>query len=68
MPAVDLVGVPEIAERLGVTVHAVRRWRQRSLAFPDPLAIVATSVPVWEWRTVERWARATGRLAEAAPQ
>jgi predicted DNA-binding transcriptional regulator AlpA len=59
----DLVGAPEIADRLGIaqpeTIHA---WRCRYPdEFPQPIATVA-GVLVWSWPDVEAWARKTGRL------
>lgn len=55
---VDPVGVPEIAERLGVKADTVHKWRRRnggSLGFPDAAWIVAGNVPVWEWADVMVW-------------
>ncbi len=58
----QLVGTSEIAHRLGIahpeTVHA---WRQRYDDFPAPVITLRIGL-VWDWRDVERWARATGRL------
>lgn len=50
----DLVGMLEIADRLGVERQTVRAWRQRGL-FPEPVAVVSRT-PVWRWRDVQRWA------------
>ncbi len=59
----DLVGVAEIAERLGLeeprTVHS---WRRRHPEFPEPVAKLKTAL-IWSWPDVEQWARSTGRLA-----
>jgi hypothetical protein len=55
------VSTTEIAERLGVTVHAVRRWRTRQLGFPEPWVVLAVG-PIWRWSHVELWALETGRL------
>jgi predicted DNA-binding transcriptional regulator AlpA len=49
------VGVPEIAQRLGVTVRTVHRWRRR-VDFPAPLERLASGA-VWDWPDVERWDR-----------
>jgi chromosome partitioning protein len=58
----DLVGTSEIAERLGVSRHqVVHDWRRRHRDFPQPVAQLKRG-PIWSWRDVERWARATGRL------
>jgi hypothetical protein len=57
----DLVGVAEIAQRLGVTVHAVHKWRTRDLGFPEPVARLQQAM-VWAWPDVAQWAIASGRL------
>lgn len=49
-----LVGVPEIAERLGVDKRTVHRWRGRD-DFPTPLERLASG-PVWDWPDVDQWA------------
>lgn len=62
-PALDLVSVTEIAERLGRTVGAVHQLRRRNEDFPEPLATLATG-PVWHYPDVAAWAaipRPTGR-------
>jgi hypothetical protein len=58
----DLVGEKEIADRLGVQPGTVHQWRKRDL-LPEPTAEVS-GVPVWEWSTIDAWARATGRLQQ----
>lgn len=50
----DLLGVTEIAERAGVKLDTVQKWRQRHLDFPKPVAELAMG-PVWEWSDVELW-------------
>lgn len=55
------VGTNEIAERLGVTRHAVKQWRVRDLGFPEPRWSVGGR-PAWDWDDIERWALETGRL------
>lgn len=50
----SLVGVFEIAERLGVKVNTVQVWRRRHGSFPPPLVELAAG-PVWWWPDVEVW-------------
>jgi hypothetical protein len=58
----QLVGTVEIAQRLGVArPQVVHDWRRRYPEFPAPIA-VRSSVGLWYWPDIERWARATGRL------
>lgn len=54
----ELVSQVEIAERLGVTVKAVEKWRERE-KFPPPEWTLAIG-PVWRWSTVARWSQKTG--------
>jgi hypothetical protein len=60
-PTIDLVGAQEIAGRLGVTIHTVHKWRQRNL-LPAPSWRLGAG-DIWQWETIEAWARETGRLA-----
>jgi predicted DNA-binding transcriptional regulator AlpA len=53
----DLVGVPEIAEMLGVSRPSVWRYVRRA-DFPDPEAQVSGK-RLWKRSAVERWARKT---------
>lgn len=58
----ELVGTSEIAARLGVSrPQVVHDWRRRYADFPTPIAVVS-SVHVWSWPDVQRWAKRTGRL------
>ena len=57
----DLVGVREIAARLGVKRQSVHNWRERHDDFPAPLTEKLDQL-VWEWPEVEEWLRKTGRL------
>ncbi len=58
----NLVGATEIAQRLGVKrPHLIHDWRRRHPEFPKPV-LELTGILVWDWREVEVWAKATGRL------
>ena len=58
----QLVGVTEIAERLGARSPArVHDWRRRYPDFPEPVAKLGMGL-LWNWPDVERWARGAGRL------
>lgn len=57
----DLVGVAEIADRLGRSVQAVHAWKRRYPDFPEPVAHLSMGL-LWVWSDVERWAQTTGRL------
>jgi hypothetical protein len=57
----DIVGLAEIAERLGVERQTPNRWRHRGL-LPMPRAIIS-GTPLWDWETdIRPWAIETGRL------
>ena len=63
----DPVGVAEIAERLGARQQTVAMWHYRSkrgeMARPmPPPKWHVSGMAVWNWPTIERWARATGRV------
>jgi len=60
-PADDLVGVAEIAERLGVGTSVVHDWRRRHPAFPQPVRRLSMGL-IWAWPEVRRWAIETERL------
>jgi hypothetical protein len=58
----DLVGTPEIAERLDIEHHnTINTWRRRHPDFPEPV-LRLRNVALWLWPEVEAWARRTGRL------
>ncbi len=65
----DLVGIPEIAERLSKSRRTVIAWRYRAKnpppppwePFPTELMLVSGR-PIWDWTDVEAWAKRTGRL------
>jgi transposase-like protein len=58
----ELVGVAEIADRLGVGTSVVHDWRRRHPDFPEPVRQLRMGL-IWDWATVARWARTTGRLS-----
>jgi predicted DNA-binding transcriptional regulator AlpA len=57
----DLVGVAEIANRLGLGTSVVHSWRRRHRDFPKPIVHLHMGL-VWSWEDVEEWARSTGRV------
>jgi hypothetical protein len=60
----DIVGLKEIAERLGVKQQTAAAWRHRGV-LPPPEGTVS-GAPAWQWQTIEQWAKATGRLGGVA--
>lgn len=62
LPASDLVGSQEIAERLGwANAEQVHNARRRDPSFPKPFKELGAAI-IWSWTDVEEWARNTGRL------
>lgn len=57
------VGIPEVAEKLGVKRATVDQWIQREI-FPAPDWTVGGR-PAWDWSTVRRWAEETGRSPQS---
>jgi chromosome partitioning protein len=55
----QLLGVSEIADLLGVTKQAVSNWRSRKGAFPPPAADLKAG-PVWLRQDIVIWAAANG--------
>jgi predicted DNA-binding transcriptional regulator AlpA len=56
----ERVSGAEVGRRLGVSREAVRKWAKApKREFPSPLGRVGRSV-VWDWRSVEVWARQHG--------
>lgn len=66
----DLVGMGDIATRVGVTPYAVRKWRERFTDFPTPVANVGSdgtgAAPGWDWVMVERFLDAHPRIGVVA--
>lgn len=58
----DLVGAHEIADRLGVSVTTVHKWRQRYDSFPEPYVVLAVG-PVFYWPDVQVWHDTSGPRA-----
>lgn len=60
-PHPTLVGINEIAERLGVKRNAVDQWRHYKVMPPAPWLI--SGHPVWDWEEdIVPWAIRTGRM------
>ena len=55
----DLVSIPDVASRIGVTCEAVRNWANgtRQANFPLPKGVVGDAIKVWAWSDVNRWLR-----------
>lgn len=55
----DLVSTTDIADRLGVSREAVRKWvvgeRVAGQGFPMPVGTVSHGTRVWEWAAVHEW-------------
>jgi hypothetical protein len=64
MVSLDIVGLKEIAERLGVKQQTAAAWRYRGLLPPEEGTV--SGAPAWTWATIESWAKATGRLGGVA--
>lgn len=55
----ELVGVAEIAELLGVSKQVVANWRSRKGGFPGPAATLRAG-PVWALQAIRDWAESEG--------
>lgn len=60
----DIVGLKEIAERLGVKQQTAAAWRHRGLLPPEEGTV--SGAPAWRWETIEQWALRTGRFGAIA--
>ena len=56
----DLVGLTEIAEILGISRQRVGQLAEGD-DFPEPISVLAAG-RVWKRTDIEAWARRTGRL------
>ncbi len=61
----ELVGLAEIADMLGISKQAVTNWRARKLGFPNPVATLKSG-PVWSAEDMRRWAEGEGIEFEQA--
>lgn len=51
----DLVGISDIAQRVGVSREGARKWT-RAEGFPEPFDFLqAASMPIWAWTEVATW-------------
>ena len=57
---VDLLGVTEVAQLLGISRQRVQQLTETDPDFPEPTATMARG-RVWSRATIEKWAKATGR-------
>jgi hypothetical protein len=64
MMEMDIVGLKEIAMRMGVKQQTAAAWRHRGL-LPAPEGTVS-GAPAWQWQTIEEWAIRTGRVGGVA--
>jgi excisionase family DNA binding protein len=56
----EVVGLADIAHRLGVSRATVDQWKWRGV-MPKPTQLVSGR-PAWNWEVIEAWARKTKRL------
>jgi hypothetical protein len=63
----DLVSIPDVAGRVGVTREAVRNWANgtRHANFPLPRGVVGDGIKVWAWSDVSVWLRDNLSLGDA---
>jgi hypothetical protein len=63
----DLVSIPDIAARVGVSREAVRNWvngSRRTGSFPAPTGIIGDGIKIWPWRHVNHWLRVNLTLGD----
>lgn len=60
MAKIELMGVHEIAELLGVSRQRVDEITRTDARFPEPVDTLRSG-RIWRRRDVEAWAAATGR-------
>jgi prophage regulatory protein len=59
--AIDLVGIAEIAEMLGLTTQRIDQLARRDPTFPKPLAELSAG-RIWARGDIVSWAKSVGRL------
>jgi hypothetical protein len=57
----DIVGLRDIARILEVDGRTPTKWRDRGI-LPEEDGKISDTFPIWERRTILRWAAETGRL------
>lgn len=65
--ALDLVGVAEIAELLGVTRQYVHKLIRQSDEFPPPVATLSAGL-IWMREDVAAWAEQNRRIPRPNPR
>jgi predicted DNA-binding transcriptional regulator AlpA len=62
----DLVAIPDVASRVGMSREAVRLWANgsRQSHFPRPNGVVGDGIKVWAWADVNRWLQANVGLGD----
>jgi predicted DNA-binding transcriptional regulator AlpA len=60
LAGVEVLGVTEVAELLGISRQRVDKLSHTDPDFPEPMTTLGRG-RLWEKAVVEEWARATGR-------
>lgn len=60
----DIVGIKEIAERLGRKPQTAALWRHQGLLPVEEGTV--SGAPAWHWKTIAGWAASTGRVDAVA--
>lgn len=59
---IEIVGMPDIAERLHVKRSTVYMWQYRRILPPPNGYLSGRRNPYWTWAAIREWADVTGRL------
>jgi len=65
MRALDIVGVSEAAEMLGISVVTFKNWQRSAVKPLPPADIVLKCGPIWRRSTLERWAKNNPKVRDA---